>query len=318
MPTVSVIVPNYNHAPFLRQRVESVLGQSFQDFELILLDDCSTDGSREIMESYRNNPYVSHIVYNERNCGSAFRQWDKGIEMAQGEWVWIAESDDYAEPTFLERLMSEVAKVPDCTLAYTATWWVDEDGNRMWNNSKGDGVIIHNGDIFIREKMTVCNPIANVSECVFRRESYRPSESNRYEHMRLCGDWFFYVLLAEQGNVVELEEPLSYYRQHSSNISSAAESRGLTFLEGAEVLEYMIDHCGLKAKDYAKGWGRLWAKYERQYRYSSETNKNIRKRFKKHRLIVLYYYLYRLKLWLNQNNSFLNLNQNKKNRKRSH
>ena len=93
MPTVSVIVPNYNHAPYLRQRIESILDQSHQDFELILLDDCSTDGSRDIMESYRGDPRVSHIVYNEANSGSTFRQWDKGIELAQGECVWVAESD---------------------------------------------------------------------------------------------------------------------------------------------------------------------------------------------------------------------------------
>ena len=74
MPTVSVIVPNYCHAPYLEQRIESILQQTFQDFELILLDDCSTDGSREILERYRNHPKVSGIFYNERNSGSPFKQ----------------------------------------------------------------------------------------------------------------------------------------------------------------------------------------------------------------------------------------------------
>ena len=310
MYTVSVIVPNYNHAPYLKQRIESILNQSFQDFELILLDDCSTDGSRDIMEGFRSNPHVSHIVYGETNSGSAFRQWDKGIELAQGEWIWVAESDDYAESTFLEQMMNEVAKVPDCSLAYAATWWVDENGNRLWNNSKGAGVHVHRSEDFIRQRLATNCPIANVSECIFRRDCYRPEESHRYEQMRLCGDWLFYVLLAKQGAVVEVEEPLSYYRQHSSNISSEAEHRGLTFLEGANVLEYMIEHCGLKTKDYARGWGKLWAKYERQYKFSPETNRAIHKRFNRHLRIVLFYYLYRLKFLLNQNNSFLSLNQN--------
>ena len=310
MPTVSVIVPNYNHAPFLRQRIDSILGQSFQDFELILLDDCSTDGSREIMEGYRNNPHVSHIVYGETNSGSAFRQWNKGIELAQGEWIWVAESDDYAEPTFLERMMEEVTKVPDCSLAYAATWWVDEQGKKLWETPNSDQVNVYQGTDFIKQKLAVCNSIANVSECIFRRDCYRPEESHRYEQMRLCGDWLFYVLLAKQGSVVEVEKPLSYYRQHSSNISNDAEHRGLTFLEGADVLEYMIEHCRLKAKDYAKGWGKLWAKYERRYEFSAETNRAIRRRFNRHLRIALFHYLYRLKFWLNQNNTFLNLNQN--------
>lgn len=300
---VSVIVPNYNHAPFLTQRIESVLGQTYQDFELILLDDCSIDGSREIMESYRNDSHVSHIVHGETNSGSAFRQWNKGIELAKGDWIWVAESDDYAEPIFLERMMNEVAKVPDCVLAYSATWWVDEEGNKLWDTPHSDKVNIYSGHDFIRQKLAVCNSIANVSECIFRRDCYRPEESHRYEQMRLCGDWLFYILMAEQGSVLEVKEPLSYYRQHSSNISSDAEHRGLTFLEGADVLEYMIRHCGLKAKDYVKGWGKLWAKYERQYKFSKETNKAIRRRFKRHLLIVLFYCLYRLKflLYLKQN-----------------
>ena len=295
---VSVIVPNYNHAPYLKQRIESILNQTFQDFELILLDDCSTDGSRDIMEAYRGNPHVSHIVYNENNSGSAFRQWDKGIELAQGAWIWVAESDDYADSTFLERLMTEVAKVSDCSLAYAATWWVDEQGKKLWETPKGDQINVYPGKDFIKQKLAVCNSIANVSECIFRHDCYRPLESQRYEHMRLCGDWFFYVLLAEQGSVVEVDEPLSYYRQHKKNISSDAEHRGLTFIEGADVLEYMIEHCGLKAKDYAKSWGKLWAKYERQYQFTPDTKKAVIKRLSyKHPIIEFYHTLYQLKRW---------------------
>jgi len=294
MPTVSVIVPNYNHAPYLKQRIDSILGQTYQDFELILLDDCSTDNSCDIMEHYRNDPHVSHIVYGESNSGSAFRQWDKGIALAKGEWIWVAESDDYAEPTFLECLLKEVGKVPDCALAYSATYWVDQQGQKLWETPISDKVNIYNGHDFIRQKLAVCNSIANVSECIFRRDKFRPAESDRYEQMRLCGDWFVYILLAEQGNVIEVEEPLSYYRQHSSNISSEAEHRGLTFLEGADVLEYMIEHCGLRVRDYARGWGKMWAQYERKYDFPLEVKRAVKKRLNRHHLIVLYYYLYRM------------------------
>ena len=298
MPTISVIVPNYNHAPFLKQRIDSILGQTYQDFELILLDDCSTDDSRDIMEQYRSNPHVSHIVYGENNSGSAFRQWDKGIALAMGEWIWIAESDDYAESSFLERLITEVAKVPDCVLAFSATYWVDQQGQKLWDTPHSDKVNIYNGHDFIRQKLAVCNSIANVSECIFRRGKFRPAEGHRYEHMRLCGDWFVYILLAEQGKVIEVEEPLNYYRQHNSNISSDAEHCGLTFLEGADVLEYMIEHCGLKSGDYARGWGRLWSKYERKYDFSTETKKKVRQRMRQHLTIRLYHQLYHLKTCL--------------------
>lgn len=120
MPTVSVIVPNYCHAPYLEQRIESILQQTFQDFELILLDDCSTDGSREILERYRNHPKVSGIFYNERNSGSPFKQWKKGLSKATGDYVWIAESDDFSSPCFLERCVRILDTRPDCSIVSPA------------------------------------------------------------------------------------------------------------------------------------------------------------------------------------------------------
>src|SRR5690606_9831849 len=105
MPEVSVIIPNYNHARYLNQRIDSVLRQTFTDFEVIILDDCSKDDSREVIEKYRGNKKITHIVYNAQNSGSTFGQWKKGIALAKGRFIWIAESDDWCEETFLERLL---------------------------------------------------------------------------------------------------------------------------------------------------------------------------------------------------------------------
>ena len=95
---VSVVIPNFNHALYLKQRIESVLNQTFQNFELIILDDCSTDNSKEVIERYKNHPKISKIVYNEENSGSVFRQWIKGIKLSTGKYIWIAESDDDSGP----------------------------------------------------------------------------------------------------------------------------------------------------------------------------------------------------------------------------
>src|SRR6185312_2167115 len=118
MPIVSVIVPNYNHAKFLDQRIDSIINQTYQQFELIILDDCSTDNSREIIEQYRMHPKVSKIVFNEVNSGSPFEQWEKGIGLATGEYIWIAESDDYADERFIESLMALIKIEPETGLAY--------------------------------------------------------------------------------------------------------------------------------------------------------------------------------------------------------
>src|SRR5246127_2931841 len=104
MPTVSVVVPNYNHARFLPERIESILRQSYQDFELILLDDCSSDDSRAILSQYADDPRV-RLEFNAVNSGSTFKQWNKGVRLARGKYVWIAESDDYADERLLQRLV---------------------------------------------------------------------------------------------------------------------------------------------------------------------------------------------------------------------
>lgn len=291
--TVSVIIPNYNHGPFLRQRIDSVLCQSFDDFELIIVDDFSTDDSREIIESYRSHPKVSQIVFNEQNSGSAFKQWVKGISMAKGEWVWIAESDDWSDPLFLERMMQAVAENPSCGLAYCRSYRTDEQGNILWEVSDDKSSVCHPGETFVCETLSCYNPLVNVSACLFKRSLFKPHDVALYENMRLCGDWLFYVLLAEQADVVEVKSPLNYCRRHGTNISEDAETRGLSFLEGANVLDYILDHHKVNKNHYSWFWGRQWAKYEKLWGFSAETNAAIKKRFsKKHKLIIIYYNIY--------------------------
>ena len=103
---VSVIIPNYNYARFLQQRIESVLAQTYTDYEIILLDDASTDDSVSILNHYKTNSRVTHLEINSVNTGSPFAQWQKGISLSRGKYIWIAESDDAAESFFLEKAVS--------------------------------------------------------------------------------------------------------------------------------------------------------------------------------------------------------------------
>lgn len=293
MPAVSVIVPNFNHAAFLKQRIDSVLNQTFQDFEMILIDDCSSDDSRAIIETYRNHPKVSQVVYNEQNSGSAFLQWNKGIAMAKGDWIWIAESDDWAEHDFLERMTRAISDHPSCGLAYCRSYRTDEQGNLLWEVPDENTVVRHQGETFIRETLSCYNALVNVSACLFKRSLFKPEKVSLYENMRLCGDWLFYVLLAEQADVVEVKSPLNYCRRHGTNISEDAESRGLSFLEGANVLDYILDHHQVNKAHYSRFWGRQWAKYEKLWGFSKATNSAIRDRFKdRYKSIIKYYNIY--------------------------
>ena len=102
---ISVIIPNYNHNNYLKQRIDTVLNQTYQDFEIILLDDESKDDSKYVLELYKDHPKVSHYIINETNSGSPFGMWQKGFDLAKGDIIWIAESDDWAESNFLETLV---------------------------------------------------------------------------------------------------------------------------------------------------------------------------------------------------------------------
>lgn len=272
---ISVIVPNYNHEPFLRQRIDSILNQTYQDFELILLDDCSTDGSRDVIESYRNHPRVSQIVFNEKNAGTPFRQWNKGIELAKGEWIWIAESDDYADPHFLETLMTELHEHPQCGFAYTWTYYVDTIGEELWSVNETGLVVEYKGDEFIREKLFLTNSVSNVSECVFRKDLYSHDKKFLYDDMKLCGDWFFYVLLAEKTNVLEVQKKLSYYRVHDSNTSNKADMEGATFFESERIYNYLKSSLGIGVSSIRKPMAKKWLSYKKKFNFSRKTNKKI-------------------------------------------
>ena len=299
MPQISVIVPNYNHAKYLKQRIDSILAQTYQDFELIILDDCSTDDSREVIELYRNNPKVSHVVYNTENSGSTFMQWEKGIKLAQGEYIWIAESDDWAEASFLEIMLNEIQKNEDTSLAYSIPKYTSEDGTLWkWQQPVSESTKTFAGIDFISKELIYNSAVHNASTAIFRKSAYENIESKQYQSMKLCGDWFFYVLLAEQGNVLEVSRHLSYFRRHEKSVASTAEKNGLSLLEGIDVLNYICDNHNeyLNKWKYSLAWAKQWAKSQKQYHFSIETEAKIKNKVcKNQKMIYLFYLIYKMK-----------------------
>lgn len=301
-PRVSVIVPNYNHSQYLIQRIDSILLQTYQDFELILLDDFSKDRSCDILLQYKNNPRVSHIIFNTENSGSPFKQWNKGISLARGEYVWIAESDDWAEPVFLECLVAELIQHPNVGLAYAKASY-QLNGNEAWESNASNSIKTYQGNSFICQKLLYTNVIYNVSMTVFKRSVFLEIQHELYENMILCGDWFMYVLLCQKSDVLEYDKILSNYRMHETNTSSRAEREGKSFLEGVIILDYIIKYEKInKTLRINFFWARQWVKYYVKFNFNSKTNNLIISAFfKRHKLIVLlfivykYYYLVKTK-----------------------
>ena len=239
---VSVIVPNYNHAKFLDQRIQSILNQTYQEFELIILDDCSPDegASCKVIEQYRDNPHVRHIVYNEVNSGSTFRQWDKGIKLANGDLIWIAESDDFCEPTLLEMLVNEFRNNSKLTLAYTLSKKVDAEGNEIRECYYALPINERlNGYDYIKRYMTMGNHCKNASACLFKKKSYEQIDPI-YTRFKATGDKMFWVEIAEKGDVAILYKRLNYFRQHSAKVTPSSSLKGINLRETRFVYEYIL------------------------------------------------------------------------------
>ena len=239
---VSVIVPNYCHARFLDQRIQSILNQTYQDFELIILDDCSLDdgASRAVIEKYRDNPHVSKIVYNEVNSGSPFKQWDKGINLAKGELIWIAESDDYCEGNFLETLVNEFERDGNLTLAYTLVRRVDSEGKLIRELCISPyGVTRLAGKNYIKKYMTLGNHCRNASACVFKKAAYEKTD-RQYLTYKAGGDMLFWIEIAEHGNVVIINKVLSYFRSHSQRVTPKSSKNGVIMFEYKKTIDHIM------------------------------------------------------------------------------
>ena len=265
-PLVSVVVPNYNYAKYLPERLDSSLQQSYQNFEIIILDDVSTDNSREVIENYRSNPHVSKIVYNERNSGSTFKQWHKGFELAQGELIWIAESDDKCEPVLLERLVAEFEHDKDLVLAFSLTRLFRNDG---WTfdipSLDKDPRTKVAGREFIRRYMSDGCYVTNASSAVFKKE-VALNIDNTYTKFKSCGDRLFWIEMAEKGNVAIINERLNYCRRHASTVTSKNTFNGNRFVEGKRIMDYLVSHKYLNSLEELK--------YSARYIYGNIINQN--------------------------------------------
>lgn len=297
---VSVIIPSYNHEKYLQHRIDSVLNQSYQNFELIILDDKSKDDSKKVIEAYRDHPKVSHIIYNEVNSGTTFKQWKKGIELAKGEYIWIAESDDYADVTFLEKTISLIEK-NNSVLCFSQSYVIDEHDTII---RKKEEVLKSNScdvDAFLTDLLLYGNVVYNASMVVFRKDAIDKSIWDKLSRLKYCGDWLFWANLAMngKGTVSEVKEYLNYFRNHSSNVSNKAEVNGLTFLEGFPISKMIAKKQGIKLnKQFREKWFNEWQHYRSFYQLSKKTNLKILLLFLRYEPIIAYYEFKRLFLRL--------------------
>lgn len=222
---ISIIIPNYNHASYIKKRIESVLNQTYQDFEVIILDDCSTDNSLAIINQYKNHPKIAKIICNETNSGSTFKQWEKGIALAKGEYIWIAESDDYSDDQFLSNAVNSFSANSNVGLFFCNYETINNHDNIISENNllydplidylPNDSII--NGKVFCEKFLFFSNLILNASAVVFKKNMYSHVDKE-YIKMKVAGDWRMWVDICYNTQVIFTKQKLNYYRMHTNNV----------------------------------------------------------------------------------------------------
>lgn len=237
---ISIIVPNYNHYIYLQQRLESIFNQTYQNFEVIILDDCSDDASVQLLKTYANHSKVSHLIINKQNSGSPFKQWQKGIELAKGDYIWIAESDDHCDFTFLENLVQFLT--PEIVLAYCGSLTIDSAskvlGVNEWavplNAFKWSEDYVNNGKEEIRNYLRYRNVMPNASAVLFKKSACL--EIKIPVNMFFCGDWYTWIALLKLGNVAYSKKSLNFYRKHQDSTTKLKDIK----LEHKRFYEYSL------------------------------------------------------------------------------
>jgi glycosyltransferase involved in cell wall biosynthesis len=240
LPSVSVAVPNYNYARHLRLRLGSIFAQSHPVHEIIVLDDASTDDSVTVIPALAAewNREI-RFVPAETNSGSVFTQWRRAAELATGEFLWLAEADDAAEPDFLTRALALLSCDPAIQFAFTDSRTIDADGAPQWASYKAYYSTVASGALtetevfeakdFVQRFLSVKNLILNASAVVWRRDALlRALEMCEPElnGFRMAGDWRLYLeALSLPGAKVGYEaEPLNVHRRHATSVTHALDA----------------------------------------------------------------------------------------------
>lgn len=213
-PLVSIVIPTYNRAHLIQDAIESCLSQTYLNTEIIVVDDGSTDDTRQLLQAQYDERI--HLI-QQRNQGPAIAR-NTGVEAAQGEYIQFCDTDDLLHPTKIERCLPYIVNQPDIGLVYTRFRFVDRDGKTplslppsslLPDNSFCD-LISSNGA-----------PI-QTSTTLFRKSAFLTVSGFRADEDQRCAeDWDLLLRLATQYRMVGVDEILVDYRKHPEGITAS-------------------------------------------------------------------------------------------------
>lgn len=207
-PLFSIIMANYNNAKFIQEAIDSVFAQTYTNWEIVIVDDKSTDNSTEIFERYKNDNRF-HIYYNEVNSGCGYTK-KKCIECSNGTVCGFLDSDDVLMPTALETMIKAHAEHPECSLIYSTCYRYSGNKNEdmpVWDYI---GAIPEDEDYLIYRKKLV-------SHFVTFKRSYYDKCAGMDPYLVSAEDKDLYCKLEEVGKLLHIPVPLYYYRVNNPN-----------------------------------------------------------------------------------------------------
>ena len=223
-------MPCFNSADFVAESIESILSQTFTDFELILIDDGSTDATLGILKQYAAKDNRIVVIEKEHTGSADSRNW--GIRASQGGWIAILDSDDIALPTRLEQQLAYVSKKPELVML-------------------GSDFIPMGSSVYIIKKHHYPSKHYDLVKRLQRSMSFPPHSSFIYrtEIVKRIGgfnpryvpseDTDLYLRLAEQGRIAYMNKPLVKIRKHSNNISIGREETQVLHALAAVVCHFL-------------------------------------------------------------------------------
>ncbi len=252
-PLVSVVITNYNYARFLGERFQSILAQTCRDMEIIFADDCSTDDSVAMAEAAlapSGLPY--RILRNERNSGNPFVQWNRGLREARGEFVWIAESDDFCEPTLLAELLRLARRNERIGIAYCQTQPVDVAGQRITeynyiqytdflDRQKWLAEYVNHGRHEVEQYLCRLCTIINVSMVLFRRAHFLRAGYVDPRYLQ-AGDWISYIKILEHADIAYTPQVLNSHRIHPRKNTVNTVTNIIYFRDLLNIIRYTWRH----------------------------------------------------------------------------
>ena len=265
---ISVVVPNYNYSNYLYQRVYSILNQNYKIHEFIILDDASKDNSLFYIKQIEQkiSEFVNvKVVVNDINSGNAFSQWQKGINLATGDYVWVAEADDYAKKNFLNEVVSPLKKNNNIVISYADTGFIDSNGY-ITKNSLVDQIDIlktnHWNASYVNKGISEINcysylncTIPNVSGTIIKKGNYDEIfESAKKFHQ--SGDWFTYLNILNLGDISFINKTLNYYRVHGNNISQTFDKKA-HILEIQRIYKFVKEKYGIDDEQQIQMYNRI-------------------------------------------------------------